>query len=182
MALLLHQSKLHCPTNALSNPSLHRWSSSVNGYMECLGIVILSLTCFLYSFSSSVLAASRWHRSSSHWIRSLCWCCFLSCSALFLKKCIKLIVWSYIKTLIMGSSKTWFKWDRDKYLMVKISSNLKSCWDICSWSISISLLVKNKSWFRLCYLIHSYHNIKLIPRCLMILFFVTWQPMQASQL
>lgn len=70
----------------------------------------------------------------------------------------------------MGSSKTWFKWDRDKYLMVNISSNLKSCWDICSWSISISLLVKNKTWFSFCYLIHSYHNIKLIPWCLKILF------------
>ena len=39
--------------------------------------------------------------------------------------------------------------------MVNISSNLRSCWEIWSWSISISLLVKNKTWFRFCYLIHS---------------------------
>ena len=28
------------------------------------------------------------------------------------------------------------------HLMVRISSNLRSCWDICSWSMSISLLNK----------------------------------------
>lgn len=55
-----------------------RWQSSFS-------FLLLALSCFLYSFSSSVLALSLLHRSSSHWMRSLCCLCLLSCSAVFLQ-------------------------------------------------------------------------------------------------